>query len=134
MSDSPILWTVACQASLSTGFSRQDYWSGLSFLPPRDLPDPGIKLMSLMSPALAGRFFTTSATWETPLHLGLLVVYVILLLHSWEFPDSRHIIPVSCPESLLWTHPDLPKCFCPTEESRQPSSVISSLAMTSTGF
>ena len=36
-------WTVACQASLSMGFSRQEYWSGLPFPPPGDLPDPGIE-------------------------------------------------------------------------------------------
>ena len=58
------LWTVACQTPLSMGFSRQEYWSGFSFPPPGDLPDPGIKPMSLMSPALAGGFFATSATWE----------------------------------------------------------------------
>ena len=40
-------------------FSKQEYWSGLPFPAPGDLPDPGIELMSLMSPALAGRFFTT---------------------------------------------------------------------------
>jgi len=44
------------------GFSRQEYWSGLPCPPPGDLPHPGIELTSLMSPALAGRFFTTSAT------------------------------------------------------------------------
>ena len=48
------------------GFSRQEYWSGLSFLPPGDLPDPGIKLTSPATPALADRFFTTSTTWEAP--------------------------------------------------------------------
>ena len=58
------LWTVAHQASLSMGFSRQEYWSGLPCPPPRNLPNPGIEPTSLMSPALAGRFFTTSATWE----------------------------------------------------------------------
>ena len=46
------------------GFSRQEYWSGSPFPPPGDLPDPGIELPSLTSPALAGGFFTTSATWE----------------------------------------------------------------------
>ena len=56
------LWTVAHQASLSMGFSRQEYWRGLSCPPLGDLPDPGIKLTTLMSPALAGTFFTTSAT------------------------------------------------------------------------
>ena len=58
------LWTVVLQAPQSMGFSRQEYWSGLPYPPPRNLPDPGIKPASLISPALAGRFFTTSATWE----------------------------------------------------------------------
>ena len=49
-------WTVAHQAPLSVGFSRQEYWSGLPFLSPGNLPDPG---MEPMSPALAGWFFTT---------------------------------------------------------------------------
>ena len=50
---------VAHQAALSTGFSRQEYWSELPFPPPEDLPKPGIKPTSLASPALAGGFFTT---------------------------------------------------------------------------
>ena len=58
------LWTVAHQALLSIGFSRQEYWSGLPCTPPGDLPDPVIKPESLTFPALADRFFTTSATWE----------------------------------------------------------------------
>ena len=56
-------WTVADQAPLSMGFSRQEYGSGLPFLTPGDLPHPGIEPRSLSSHALAGRFFTTS-TWE----------------------------------------------------------------------
>jgi len=59
-------WTVAHQAPLSIGFSRQEYWSGLPCPPPGDLSDPGIKPASLKSPALAGGFFTTSAIWEVP--------------------------------------------------------------------
>ena len=59
------LWTVAHQAPLTMGFSRQEYWSGLPFPLPGDLPDPGIELIS-QSPGLAGGFFTTSATWEAP--------------------------------------------------------------------
>ena len=55
-------WTVARQAPLSTGFSRQDSWSGLPCPPPGDLPDPGTEPTSLMSPVLAGRFHTTNAT------------------------------------------------------------------------
>ena len=54
----------AYQALLSMGFSRQEYWSGLPFPSPGDLPNPGIKPTSLKSPALAVRFFTTSTTWE----------------------------------------------------------------------
>ena len=49
------------------GFSRQEYWSGLPCPPPGDLPNPGIEPMSLMSPALAGQFFTTRMTWGAPL-------------------------------------------------------------------
>ena len=52
-------WTVACQAPLSIGFSRQESWSRLPFPMPWDLPKPGIKPKSLVSPALAGGFFTT---------------------------------------------------------------------------
>ena len=61
-------WTVAHQAPLSMGFSRQEYWSGLPCPPLGALPHPGIEPTSLVSPALAGRFFTTSATWEAKLY------------------------------------------------------------------
>ena len=54
-------WTVAYQAPLSTGFPRQEYWSRMPFPTPADLPNPGIEPMSLESPALADRYFTTSA-------------------------------------------------------------------------
>ena len=62
MSNSAILWTVAHQVPQSMGFSSQEYWSGLPFPPAGDLPNPGIKPVSLASPALAGRFFTTCTT------------------------------------------------------------------------
>ena len=55
-------WTVAPKAPLSVGFSRQKYCSGSPCPPPGALPNPGVELMSLMSPALASGFFTTSAT------------------------------------------------------------------------
>ena len=59
-------WTTACQAPLSTGFSRQEYWSGLPIPSPGDLPDPGIEpRVSCM----AGRFFTNWATREAPIPL-----------------------------------------------------------------
>ena len=57
-------WIVAHEAPLFMGFSRQEYWSGLPCPSPGDLPEPGIKPESLRSPALAGRFFTTSTIWE----------------------------------------------------------------------
>ena len=55
-------------------FSRQEYWSGLALPPPGDLSDPGIQPESLLSPALAGRFLTTSATWEAKIPLLLLLL------------------------------------------------------------
>ena len=57
-------WTVAYQAPLSIGFSRQEYCSGLPCPPPAVLPYPGIELTSLTSPALADTFFTTGTAWE----------------------------------------------------------------------
>ena len=56
---------VARQAPLSMGFSRQEYWSGLPCSPLQGSSGPRIEPMSLLSPALAGGFFTTRATWET---------------------------------------------------------------------
>ena len=58
--------TVTLQAPLSMGFSRQVYWSGLQCSPPGDRSDPGIEPASLLSPALAGRFFTAVAIREAP--------------------------------------------------------------------
>ena len=71
-----ISWTVALQAPLSMGFSRQQYWSGLPCPPPGNLPNPGIKPTFLEFPALAGGFFTTSATqmrdgWLRAVALGM---------------------------------------------------------------
>ena len=58
-------WTVACQVPLFLELTRQEYLSGLSFPTPGDPSDPGIEPIS---PALASRFFTTSATWEAPIN------------------------------------------------------------------
>ena len=57
-------WNVAHQASLSVEFSRQEYWRGLPFPTPGNLPNPRIKPTSLTSPELAGGFFTTGASWK----------------------------------------------------------------------
>ena len=79
-------WIAALQASLSMGFSKQEYWSGLLCPSPRDLPNPGIEPMSLMSPALAGRFFTTGAIWKTQGSVSCSVVLLRL------FATSRIIV------------------------------------------
>ena len=74
------LWTAALQGPLSTGFSRQEYWSGLPCPPLGDLPDPGIEPVSLMSPALAG------APWEAQkTHLSV------------DFPSSLSVSPALGP-------------------------------------
>ena len=75
-------WTVARQAPLSMEFSRQEYWSGLPCPPPGDLPNPGTEPVSLMSPALAGGFFTTGG------HLYLVEKPVNRIL---EIPLRREI-------------------------------------------
>ena len=58
-------WIIAHLAPLFMGSSGQEYWSRLPFPPPGNLPNPGIKPVSLVSPAWPGRFFITSTTWET---------------------------------------------------------------------
>ena len=70
------LCSVAYQAPLSMGFFRQEYWSGLLCPPPGVLTNPGIKPKSLMSPALAGGFLTTSTTWEAQ---PILYIYIYIL-------------------------------------------------------
>ena len=58
------LWTVAHQAPLSMGLSKEEYWTGLPCPSPEDLPNAGTEPASRMSSALASRYVTTSATWE----------------------------------------------------------------------
>ena len=65
MSNSVTPWTVACQAPLSMGFSRQEYWGGLPFPSPEDLPNPGIKPMSPTAPALQADSLPPSH-WGSP--------------------------------------------------------------------
>ena len=61
--------TVTCQAPLSVGFSRREYWRGLPGPPSGALLNPGMESESLKSPAVAGKFFTTGATWEALLSI-----------------------------------------------------------------
>ena len=74
-------WTVAHQTPLSMGFSRQEYWSGLPFLQPEDLPDPGIKPVS---PALAGRFFTIEPPLKS-LYISSLVLFCFRFFSLEQF-------------------------------------------------
>ena len=79
-------WTVAGQAPLSMGFSRQEYWSELAFSPPGDLPDPGIKPTSLTFPALAGVFFTTAPPGKS----------CVGFCHAAAAAKSLHSCPTLC--------------------------------------
>ena len=86
------LWTVAHQAPLSMGFSRQEYWNGLPYLPSEVLPDPGVEPVSLKSPALAGRFFTTGTTWEAPSQVLIVANRAIAALNIHIL--IKHSIPL----------------------------------------
>ena len=86
------LWTVAHQAPLSMVFSRQGYWSGLPCPPPGDLPNPEIRPTSLMSPALAGGFFTTCSTWRVCLKFGK--IEKGYLYKQTKTTMRYHLIPV----------------------------------------
>ena len=100
-------WTVAYQSPQSMEFSRQEYWSVLPCLPPGDLPDPGIKPTSLMSPPLAGGLFTTSATWEAQLR-----------------PQASLISPLSSPASspsrMYPSWIACPSVLSPSSASKEP--------------
>ena len=95
-------WTVACQAHLSMGFSWQEHWSGLSFPPPRDLPNPRIKPAS---PALAGRFSTTDPSGKPPQKS-----HIYIHLWFWNFEaacciaSQLELIKVFLSLSLSLTH------------------------------
>ena len=77
-------WTVAPRLLCPWGFSRQEHWSVFPCTPPGDHPDPGIEPVFLMSPPMAGRFFTNSVTWEAQV--------LCFHLKSWKQLCSRSII------------------------------------------
>ena len=87
-------WTTACQTPLCMEFSRQEYWSGLPFPTPEDLPDPVIERESLASPALVGGFLTTSAIWAT--HQGIWD-----LIYHESAPPQHCIIVIRLLTSLV---------------------------------
>ena len=91
------LWIVTHQAPLSMGFSRLGYWSELPRPPPRDFLDPGIEAISLTSPALSGRFFTASATWEAQkvayLSVNTSLAVIVALADSCVKSSSPRQVP-----------------------------------------
>ena len=97
LSDSAAPWTVAHQAFLSMEFSRQEYWSGLPFPTPGDLPNPGIELASLLFPALVDGFFTTCATWEAHCILYICVyVYIYTCVYIYTHTHIYRYKPHVC--------------------------------------
>ena len=79
--------TIVCQAPLSMGFSRQEYWNGLPFPPPGHLPDLEIEPMSLMSPALAGEFFSTELLPGKPNN------NILRILYNGEYARDTNLYP-----------------------------------------
>ena len=86
------LWIVACQALLSMEFPRQENWSEVPFLPPGDLPNPGIKLTFVASAALAGGFFATEPPGK-PIQLVTQVKLCESNLVPWEGTASCEKCP-----------------------------------------
>ena len=121
------LWTVAQQTPLSMRFSRQEYWSGLPCSPLGALPDPGTEPVSLMSLALADRFFTARATWEPlgregvqlhPLADNWIKALLNLALPTRARPTFSHC--QSLPSGNLHNSPSL--IHQRTEEARREQS------------
>ena len=114
--------TAACQASLAMEFPRQEYWAGFPFLPPEHLPDPGIKLASPVSPALAGEFFTTEppvkpkylctfsffcllsvCPLDCNLHLCRCLSHILLLLFTAEPKEHKQCLALGrYPINISW--------------------------------
>ena len=129
-------WTVAHQLPLSMEFSMQEYWSGLPFPIAGDLPDPGIKPVSLASPALAGRFLTKCTTWEAQdyrlsVQFSPSVVSHPLQPHGLQYAELPCPSPVpgtcsnSCPLSR-WCHPPISSSVVPFSSCLQSFTVSGS--------
>ena len=101
-----IWWTIAHHAPVSMGLSRQEYWSGLPCPPPVDIPEV-IEHSSLLSPALASRFFTTSATWYK---LYETVLFFKKIIYGWVILHCVYVPQLSYPFICWWTSRFLP---CP---------------------
>ena len=127
--------TVACQAPLSMGFSKRDYWSGLPFPPPGDLPHPGIKLAS---PVSAGGFFTTEPTGKPLIRYSVQFSRSVVSdsLQPHELQDVRPPCPSptpgacsnSCPSSQ-WCHLTISSSVVPFSSWFQSFPASESLPM-----
>ena len=86
-------WTVACQAPLSMGFLRQEYWSGLPFLPPGDLPDPGNEPTSPVSPVLQTDSLPTepSGKFHSITYSRVILCRVLSLCSSFLSDTGSHL-------------------------------------------
>ena len=107
------LWTIAHQPPLFMEFSRQEYLSGLPCPLAGDFPDPGIKPVSFMSPALAGVFFTTGATWEALSEYKTWLFYMVYDNNILGWP-THHCMRgtfwgflVFAPSLISWKPPNL---------------------------
>ena len=98
------------------GFSRQECWSGLPFLSPGDLPDSGIEPTSLISPALAGGFFTTSDTWVS---VYFVLCYFIILCDHHHSQDRRVLLQ-GCLVLPFYSH----SCLTLTATPYLPSALV----------
>ena len=86
-------WTVAHQAPLSMKFSRQEYWSGLPFSLPGDLPNPGVKPMSLTSPASAGGFLLARCVLDSCSNVRCnRVISSLAFFNANKLAESLHLI------------------------------------------
>ena len=127
-----------CQAPLSMGFCRHEYWSGLSFPSPGDRPNLGIKPASLTSPALDDRFFTTSATWEVHMYISS-VQFSRSLMSDSLWPHGLQCTRVSCTSPTpgacsnsrlsRWCHPTLSSSVIPFSSCLQSFPVSGSFPM-----
>ena len=93
-------WTLALQASLSMGFSRSEYWSGLPFPTPGDLPDPGLGPASPVSLALAGRFLPLCHLWKIYVCVGgvaLSLSHFCISTYLEKKPSSLYISVLTTP-------------------------------------
>ena len=116
------------------GFYRQKYWSRLPYPPLEDLPDPGIKPVSLMSPALAGRFFTTSTTCFSSILFSRSVVSDSVRPHEPQHArppcasPTPGVYPNSCPSSR-WCHPAISSSVVPFSSCPQSLPASGSFPM-----